>query len=150
MTVSFSMTFRKNLESRDLFNLTYASDQLIKGVSWCTVNQNCACAVLKLSGMPLNEKNSKLQMVTVKKQNIVIEYVCCECATTRDPIHVKYAVFSFTHSNSAQVYSCLCVLLKVCSMAEHRPEVATNLKQLPYRMKQSSSMAADIQTGQRQ
>ncbi len=58
-------------------------------------------------------------MVTVKKQNIVIEYVCCECATTRDPIHGKYAVFSFTHSNSAQAYSCLCVPLKVCSMAEH-------------------------------
>lgn len=34
-------------------------------------------------------------MVTVKKQNIVIEYVCCESATTRAPIHVKYAVFSF-------------------------------------------------------
>lgn len=35
-------------------------------------------------------------MVTVKKNlNIVIESVCCECATTRDPIHVKYAVGFF-------------------------------------------------------
>lgn len=89
-------------------------------------------------------------MVTVKKQNIVIEYVCCECATTRDLIHVEYAVFSFTHTNSAQVYSCLCVLLKVCSMAENWSAVATNLKQLPYQMKQSSSIVADIKAGQRQ
>lgn len=83
------MTFcKKTWKAEVLFNLTYASDQLIKGVSWRTVNQNCARVVLKLSGMPLNEKNSKLQMVTVKKQNIVIEYVCCKSATTRDPIHV--------------------------------------------------------------
>lgn len=71
-------------------------------------------------------------MVTVKKQNIVTEYVCCDCATTRDPIHVKCAVFSFTHSNSAQVYSCLCVLLKVCSTAELWLAAASNLKQRPY------------------
>lgn len=67
-------------------------------------------------------------MVTVKKQNIVTEYICCKSATTRDPIHVKYAVFSFMHSNSAQTYSCACVPLNVRSMAEHRPEVATKLK----------------------
>lgn len=108
----------KTWKAEVLFSLTYASHQLIKGVSWCTVKQNCAQVVLKLSGMPLNEKNSKLQLVTVKKQNIVIEYVCCKSATTRDPIHVKYAVFSFTHSKSAQAYSCLCVPLKVCSIAE--------------------------------
>lgn len=60
-------------------------------------------------------------MVTVKKQNIVIEYVCCEYATTRDPIHVKNAVFSFTHSNSGQAYSCLCVPLKVCSIDQRQP-----------------------------
>lgn len=89
-------------------------------------------------------------MVTVKKQNIVIEYVCCECATTRAPIHVKYAVFSFTHSNPAQVYSCLCVPLEVCSMAERWPGPATDLKEPLWRMRQSSSIAADIKTEQRQ
>ena len=98
-----------------LFNLTYVSDQLLKGVSWGSVNQNCARLVLKLSGMLLNEKKKKkLQIVTVKKQNIVIEYVCCACATTRDPIHVSYAVFSFTHSHWAQGYRCLCVPVEVC------------------------------------
>lgn len=86
---------KKPWKAEVLLNLTYASDQLIKGVSWCSVNQNCARVVLKLSGMPLNEKNSKLQTVTVKKQNIVIEYVCCKSATTRDPIHVRHTVFSF-------------------------------------------------------
>lgn len=109
---NFPWHFTKTCKAEVLFNLTYASDQLIKGVSWRTVNQNCAWVVLKLGGMPLNEKNSKLQMVTVKKQNIVREYVCCECATTKEPIHVQCAVFSFTHSNSAQVYSWLCVPLK--------------------------------------
>ncbi len=68
---------QKTWKAKVFLKLTYASDQLIRGVSWRTVNQNCAGAVLKLSGMPLNEKNSKVQMVTVKKQNIVIEYVCC-------------------------------------------------------------------------
>lgn len=89
-------------------------------------------------------------MVTVKKQNIVIEYVCCECATIREPIHVKDVVFSFTHSNWAQGYSWPCVSPKVCSTAELWPEVAANLKQLPQRMRQSISIgAADIKTGQR-
>lgn len=89
-------------------------------------------------------------MVTVKKQNIVTEYVCCDSATTRDPIHVKYAGFSFTHSNSAQVYSCLCVLLKVSTGAELWPAAATGFTQRLYWMSQSSSTAADMKTRQRQ
>lgn len=47
---------QKTWKAEVLFNLTHASDQLIKGVSWRTVNQNCARVVLKLSGMPLNKK----------------------------------------------------------------------------------------------
>ncbi len=47
---------QKTWKAEVLFNLTYASDQLIRDVSWRTVNQNCAWVVLKLGGMPLNEK----------------------------------------------------------------------------------------------
>lgn len=93
------------------------------------------------------KKNSKLQMVTVKKQNNVIEYVCCKSATTRDPIHVSYPVFAFMHSNPAQADSCPCVPVNACSMAEHGPEAAPNLKQLPYRMRQNSSMRSRYKDG---
>lgn len=52
---------QKTWKAGVLFNLTHASDQLIKGVSWRTVNQNCAWVVLKLSGMPLNKKKKTQQ-----------------------------------------------------------------------------------------
>lgn len=45
---NFPWHFTKTWKAEVLFNLTYASDQLIKGVSWRTVNQNCARVVLKL------------------------------------------------------------------------------------------------------
>ena len=93
------------------------------------------------------KKNSKLQMVTVKKQNNVIEYVCCKSATTRDPIHVSYPVFAFMHSNPAQADSCPCVPVNAWSMAEHGPEAAPNLKQLPCRMRQNSSMRSRYKDG---
>lgn len=96
---NFPWHFSKTWKAEVLLNLTYASDQLIKGVSWCTVNQNCAWFVLKLGGMPLNEKNSKVQMVTVKKQNIVIEYVCCWEQPQETPFMWSAQCFSFTHSN---------------------------------------------------
>lgn len=52
----FRDILQKTWKAEALLNLTYASDQLIKGVSWRSVNLNCARVVLKLSGMPLNEK----------------------------------------------------------------------------------------------
>lgn len=79
----------------------------------------------KHSGAPLDgKKTAKLLKVTVKKQTIVTQYVCCKRTNTRDPIHVKRAVFSFMHRNSARAYSCPCVPLNGCSIAEHQPVVA--------------------------
>lgn len=88
----------------------------------------------------MRKKNSKLLKVTVKKQNIVTEYVCCKWTNTRDPIHVKCAVFSFMNGDSARAYSCPCVPLNVGSEVEHQPEAAPNLKQLPCRMRQNCSI----------
>lgn len=96
---------------------------------------------LKQSGAPLHgKKTAKLLKVTVKKQTIVTEYVCCKRTNTRDPIHVKRAAFSFMHRNSARAHSCPCVPLKGCCIAEHQLVVAPNLKQLPYRMRQNCSV----------
>lgn len=50
-----------------------------------------------------------------------------------------HSVF-FMRRSSAQVYSCPCVPVNVCSKAEHQPEVAPNLKQLPYWKRQSCSI----------
>lgn len=38
---------KKNGESGGFVERTYASDQLIKGVSWRSVNQNCALVVFE-------------------------------------------------------------------------------------------------------
>lgn len=38
---------KQNWKAELWWNLTYASDQLIKGVSWCSVKQNCAWAVFE-------------------------------------------------------------------------------------------------------
>lgn len=106
---------KKNPWKAELWwKLTYASDQLIKGVSWRSVHQNCAWAVFWSGAVcRLTKKNSTPLKVTVKKQNIVTEYVCCKRRNTRDPIHVKCIVcFFFMHRNSARGYSCPCVLLK--------------------------------------
>lgn len=59
MTVSFSMTFhKKTCKAEVLFNLMYASDQLIKGVSWRSVKQICAWAVLRLDGMKKKQQTA--------------------------------------------------------------------------------------------
>lgn len=102
----FHDILQKNCKAEVLFNLTYAS-----GVIWRPVNYNHAWLVLKLSSMPLNEKKKNLHFFTVKKQNIVRECLLWVFDHKR-PVHVQDRCFSFAHSNSAQVYSRLCVHLK--------------------------------------
>lgn len=77
-------------------------------------------------------------MVTVKKQNIVREDVCCECATTGAPIHVEEPLYLlFTHTHPGWAPTVVSVFLGV----------RWNLNQLPPKTKRSED--AERQRAQR-
>lgn len=142
----FHDILQKTCKAEVLFNLTYAS-----GVIWRPVNYNHAWLVLKLSSMPLNGGKKKTCIFfTVKKQNIIREYVCCECSTTKDPFMCRIGVFLLRTVTQLRSTVDSVFILNTCSTAEHQPAAATNLKQLPHQKRHSSSTAASIKTGQRQ
>lgn len=98
----------------------------------------------------LMKKKKNLHFFTVKKQNIVREYVCCECSTTKGPFMCRIGVFLLRTVTQLRSTVDSVFILNTCSTAEHQPAAATNLKQLPHQKRHSSSTAASIKTGQRQ
>lgn len=83
----------------------------------------------------------------MKKQNIVREYVCCECSTTKDPFMCRICVFLLRTVTRLRSTVDSVFILNTCSTAEHQPAAATNLKQLPHQKRHSSKYKDRTEAG---
>lgn len=122
-TVQFSVTLRlKSWKAEVVFNLTYASHQVIKGVSWTTVNQNCAWVVLKLGGMALNEKKKKKTADGYSEKTKHCNRICLlwMCHHKRPHSCGVRSIFFYAQSTRLRSTVAACVLVTVCSTAVHR------------------------------
>lgn len=157
--LKFSVTYcekkkKKTWKAEVLFDLTCARDWLITGAACRPVDQDCARVVLKLAAARrlMKKKQQTADGYSEKtKQNTVREYVCCERATTRDPIHVK-GTPCFPSRTVTRLRPTVGPVFPVASGVQHggalsRRPPAANLKQLPCRMRQNSSMGGRYKDG---